>query len=59
MVQVVCRSQSSNTHAILIREIDSKFWFLDHVLCSNVYPCQHLMQMQEETLMTLFQVVSG
>ena len=44
MVRIVSQNQSINTHAVLKREIDSKFWFLDHVLRSNVYPCQHTMQ---------------
>ena len=39
MVQLVSQNQSTNTHVVLRREIDSKFWFLDHVLHSNVYPC--------------------
>ena len=38
MVWIVSQNQSINTHAVLRREINSKFWFLDHVLCSNVYP---------------------
>ena len=45
MVRIVSQNQSINTHAVLRREIDSKFWFLDHVLRSNVYPCQHAMKM--------------
>ena len=39
MVQLVSQNQSTSTHVVLRREIDSKFWFLDHVLHSNVYPC--------------------
>ena len=38
MVRIVSQNQFINTHAVLRREINSKFWFLDHVLCSNVYP---------------------
>ena len=44
MVRIISQNQSTNTHAVLKREINSKFWFLDHVLHSNVYPCQHAMQ---------------
>ena len=44
MVRVVTQNQLTNTHAVLRREIDSKFWFLDHIQHSNVYPCQHLIQ---------------
>ena len=44
MVRIVSQNQAINTHAVLRREIDSKFWFLDHVLRSNVYPCLHAMQ---------------
>ena len=44
MVQIVSQNQSTNTHAMLKREIDSKFWFLDHVLRSNVYHFQHAMK---------------
>ena len=39
MVQRISQNQSTSTHVVLRREIDSKFWFLDHVLHSNVYPC--------------------
>ena len=39
MVQLVSQNQSTSTHVVSRREIDSKFWFLDHVLHSNVYPC--------------------
>ena len=39
MVQLVSQNQSINTHAMLRREIDSKFCFLDNVLRSNVYTC--------------------
>ena len=44
---------------MLRKEIDSKFWFLDHVLHSNVYHCQHAMQRQEHILMALFRIFSG
>ena len=54
MVRVVSQNQSTNTHAVLRKEIDSKFWFLDHVLCSNVYPFQHSMQIWEDILIDLF-----
>ena len=59
MVRVVSQNQSTNTHAVLRKEIDSKFWFLDHVLCSNVYPFQHSMQIWEDILIDLFYIVSG
>ncbi|KAL6326026.1 hypothetical protein AAG906_038518 [Vitis piasezkii] len=44
MVRVVSQNQSTSTHVVLRKEIDSKFWFLDHVLHSNFYPCQHSIQ---------------
>ena len=59
MVWIVSQNQSINTHAVLRREIDSKFWFLDHVLRSNVYPCQHAMQRREHILEALFRIISG
>ncbi|RVW53752.1 hypothetical protein CK203_068970 [Vitis vinifera] len=59
MVQIVSQNQSINTHAVLRREIDLKFWFLDHVLRSNVYPCQHAMQKREQILEALFRIISG
>ncbi|KAJ9672772.1 hypothetical protein PVL29_002630 [Vitis rotundifolia] len=59
MVRIVSQNQSINTHAVLRREIDSKFWFLDHVLRSNVYPCQHAMQRREQILEALFRIISG
>lgn len=58
MVQVVSQRQSSNTHVVLRREIYLELWFLDHILCSNVYPCQHSMQKWEDILMTLFWIVN-
>ena len=39
MVWLVSQNQSTNTNVVLRKEIDSKFWFLDHVFHSNVYPC--------------------
>ena len=59
MVWIVSQNQSINTHAVLRREINSKFWFLDHVLHSNVYPCQHAMQRREQILKALFRIISG
>ncbi|RVW77778.1 hypothetical protein CK203_063784 [Vitis vinifera] len=59
MVRIVSQNQSINTHAVLRREIYSKFWFLDHVLRSNVYPCQHAMQRREQILEALFRIISG
>ena len=59
MVRIVSQNQSINTYVVLRREIDSKFWFLDHVLRSNVYPCQHAMQRREHILMALFRIFSG
>ena len=59
MVRVVSQNQSTITREFFRREIDSKFWFFDHVLPSNVYPCQHLMQKGEDILMALLQIVSG
>ena len=59
MVRIISQNQSTHTHAVLRREIDSKFWFLNHVLRSNVYPCQHAMQRREHILMELFRIVSG
>ena len=54
MVKIVSHGQSSNPHAALRKEMESKFWFLDHVLRSNVYPCQQSMQRREDVLVTLF-----
>ena len=59
MGRIVSQNQSINTHVVLRREIDSKFWFLDHVLHSNVYHCQHAMQRREHILEALFRIVSG
>ena len=44
---------------MLRKETDSKCWFLDHVLRSNVYPYQYSMQRQEDILVALFRIVSG
>ena len=59
MVQIVSQNQSINTYVVLRREIDSKFWFLDHVLRSNVYPCQYVMQRREHIREALFRIVTG
>ena len=59
MVRIISQNHSTTTHAMLRREIDSKFLFLDHVLHSNVYPCKYTMQRLEHILMALFRIVSG
>lgn len=59
MVRIISQGQSSNPHMVSRKEMKSNFWFLDHVLHFNVYPCQHSMQRREDILVALFWIVTG